>query len=201
MIIRPLDFLIGTVFGKVLQNIRMKIMFIGLAVLFTALVSSCSPKIPFTQSIREQYKLTPEELRGIQFYVSDQVVLRRAESNTAQKTTEEGRLIIESGKSIEQFTIRNGTRGALERVPDGKNLMISFEEGAERQLVFGSGQSRSGYYSLQALSWEDGRGLINYAGQSWYATEQSRNAILLFKMKSIRKLRVDTKVAKGKRVR
>jgi len=121
------ELVIGTVFGREPQNVRMKTPIIGLSVLFAILMASCSPKIPFTQSIREQYKLTPEELRGIQFYVSDQIVLRRAESNTAQKTTEEGRLVIESGKSIEQFTIRNGTRGALERVPDGKNLMISFE--------------------------------------------------------------------------
>ena len=162
--------------------------------------SACSPKIPFTQAVRDQYKLTPEELKGIQFYLSDPVALRKGEANENQKSTEDGKLIIESGKTIDQVTIKSNTEGAVESVPDLKSLTVSFEEGAEKYLVFSSIKSRNGFYSLQALNWENGRGKVSYAGQTWYASPGSDQAILLFKMKSIKKLRVNEKVAKGRRV-
>ncbi len=170
----------------------------GLALTF--LISSCSPKIPFTQAVRDRYKLTPEELRGIQFYISDPVALRRGESSENQKSTEDGKLVVESGKSIEQVTIKANTAGAVEQVPDFKTLSVSFEEGSEKNLVFSSAKSRNGYYSLQALSWKDGRGEVNYGGKTWFANPGSDQAILLFKMKSIKKMRVNEKVVKGKKV-
>jgi len=171
----------------------------GLGLLFS--FSACSPKIPFTQAVREQYKLTPEELKGIQFYLSDPVALRRGEANENQKSTEDGKLIVESGKTIDQITIKSNTEGAVENVPDLKTLTVSFEEGAEKYLVFNSLKSRNGYYSLQALSWENGKGKVSYGGQTWYASPGSDQAILLFKMKSIKKLRVNEKVAKGRKVK
>lgn len=170
------------------------------AIIVLILVSGCSPKVPFTQSVRDQYKLTPEELRGIQFYLSDPVALRRGEANENQKSTEDGKLIVESGKTIDQISIKSNTKGAVENVPDQKTLTVSFEEGAEKYLVFSSGKNKNGFYSLQALSWDNGRGKVSYGGQTWYASPGSDQAILLFKMKSVKKLRVNEKVAKGKKV-
>ncbi len=167
---------------------------------FSILLNACSPKIPFTQAIRDQYRLTPEELKGIQFYISDPVILRRGELNENQKTTEDGKLIVQSGKSIDQITIKSNTSGAAEQVVDLKTISISFEEGPEKYLVFSSAKNRNGFYSLQALSWENGRGQLNYGGQTWNAVPGSDQAILLFKMKSIKKLRVNEKVAKGRKV-
>ncbi|MBL7922993.1 MAG: hypothetical protein JNL88_02225 [Bacteroidia bacterium] len=169
-------------------------------VMFLFLLASCAPKIPFTQAIREQYKLSPEEMKGIQYYLSDPVALRRGETNENQKSTEDGKLVVESGRSIDQVTIKANTEGAMEQAVDLKTITVAFEEGAEKQLVFSSNRSRNGYYTLQALSWENGRGKINYGGQTWYSNPGSDKAILLFKMKSIRKLRVNEKVARGRKV-
>lgn len=164
------------------------------------LLGSCSPKIPFTQAIRDQYKLSPEEIKGVQFYVSDPISLRRGESNEQQKSMEDGKLVVQSGRTIDQVTIKANTKGAVEIVPDNKMLKVAFEDGAEKSLVFGSSANRNGYYSLQALNWKNGRGEINYGGQTFYSNSGSEQAVLLFKMKSIRKLRINEKVAKGKKV-
>lgn len=166
-----------------------------------SIVTSCSPKIEFTQSIREQYKLTPEEIRGIQFYLSDPVILRRGEDEKAQKTTEEGTLIIQSGKSLDQVTFKAFTPGAVESVVDNTTLKVAFEDGVEKQLVFGSSRSRNGFYQLQAMTWENGKGKVNYGGHTWYSGKGSDQAILLFKMKSIKRIRVNDQVAKGKKIR
>ncbi|MCE2846884.1 MAG: hypothetical protein LW707_07610 [Sphingobacteriales bacterium] len=164
------------------------------------LLFACSPKVPFTQQIREQYKLSPDEMRGIQFYLSDPVVLRRMEQSEREKKTEEGKLVIESGSSLDQLTFKANTPGLVDGVVDASTIKISFEDGAEKYMVFGSARSRNGYYGLQGLPADNGRVKINYAGQSWIAGRGSEQAILLFKMKSVRKLRVNDNVAKGKKL-
>lgn len=166
-----------------------------------ALLASCSPKIPFTQDIREKNRLTPEELKGIQFYLSDPVTLRRGDDEESKKSTDQGKLVIEKGRSLDQVSFRANTPGAIESVVDQSTFKVAFEDGPENYLVFGSSRNRSGYYSLQALTWDNGRGKINYGGKTWFTNQGSDKAILMFKMKSVRKIRVNDKVAKGKRVR
>lgn len=170
----------------------------ALAVLLFVL-PACSPRIPFTQEIRTQYNLTAEELRRIQFYVSDPVLLRRGIEND-KKRTEDGTLIIQTGKQIEQVFIKANTPGVVQQVVDNQRLAVAFEDGAENYLVFGSGVSRNGLYYLNALEWDQGRGKVNYNGQTWYSNTGSDAVYLLFRMKSIRELRVNEKVAKGRKV-
>jgi len=191
-------------FGTIFVSEKLKPMMtrnnLLIAFSFLFLLSSCSPKIPFTQAIRDQYQLNAEELKGIQFYLSDPIALRRGESNENQKSTDDGKLIVQSGKTIDQVTIKAKTPGAVDQVADLKTLKVAFEEGAEKALVFSSSKSRNGYYVLQAVNWKDGRGEINYGGQTWYSNQGSERAILFFKMKSIKRLRVNENVAKGKKV-
>ncbi len=164
-------------------------------------LSACSSKIYFTQAIRDQYKLTPEELKGIQFYLSDEIILRRGETNENQKSTEDGKLIVQSGKNIEQLVFKPNTEGGVEQVVDSKGMTVAFEEGAGNYLVFSSARNRNGLYTLQAMTWENGRGKVSYGDDVWYSAPGSEGAALMFKMKSIRKLRVNEKVAKGRKVR
>jgi hypothetical protein len=152
------------------------------------LLAGCSPKIPFTQSVREKHNLTAEELRRIQFYLSDPVILRRGNSQS-EKATEEGALVIKSGKNIEQVSFKANTPGTVSEVVSNSAMKISFEDGPEKMLVFSS--DKNGYYALKALSWErDGKGTINYGGQTYTAAPGSSNAILLFKMKSLKDVQV-----------
>lgn len=168
------------------------------AICALALLSSCSPKIPFTQTIRDQNNLTAEDLQRIQFYLSDPVILKRGNVSN-QKATEEGALVIKSGKNIEQVSFKANTPGTVSEVVSNSVLKMSFEEGAEKVLVFSS--DKNGYYSLKAVSWErDGRGTINYGGQTYIAAPGSSNAVLMFKMKSLKKVKVQEKVVKGKKL-
>lgn len=170
------------------------------AVVTLAVLSGCSPKIPFTQRVREQYNLSGDELKRIQFYISDPLVLQRGTNENA-KATEEGTLVIKSGSNVEQVYFKRNTPGAVSSVVDAQKMTVSFEDGAEKYLVFGSENDRSGYYRVQAVNWDkSGKGKINYGGQTYYAAPGSQDAILMFKMKSLRKLRVDQKVVKGKKI-
>ncbi|CAN5552101.1 hypothetical protein BH11BAC2_BH11BAC2_21570 [soil metagenome] len=178
-------------------SIRQSIFFSGVIVL----LSSCSPKIPFTQSIREQYKLTAEDMKGIQFYLSDPVALRRGASSENQKATEEGTLIVKSGKSYEEVNFKANTPGVVEQIVDVNKITVAFEDGKEKYLVFGSGNDRNGYYRLQAIGWEGGKGKINYGGQTYFSNVGSDATILFFKMKSLKDIKVDSKTVKGKKIK
>lgn len=166
-----------------------------------ALLSSCSPKIPFTQSVREKYKLTDEDLKHIQFYLSDAVVLKRGEELGREKQNENGTLVIKSGKNIEQVVFKRNTACVLNTVTDNNKFSVSFEDAANKFLVFGSQGDPDGYYSLKALEWNGGKGKINYGDQTYYSNQGSQKTFLMFKMQSLRKINVDEKVVKGKKVK
>ena len=107
---------------------------------------------------------------------------------------------MESGKSIDQLVIKANTRGGVEGVSDSRSIDVGFDEESGNFLTFSSGRNRNGVYTLQAITWENGRGKIRYGDAYWYAAKGSENAALMFKMKSIKKLRVTEKVAKGRKV-
>ena len=170
-------------------------LFIGIVIV---LLSSCSPRVPFTQAVREQYKLTAEDLKHIQFYISDPVYLRRGSNAQNEKATDQGTLVVKSGNTVEQVVVKKNTPGAVDEDVDADQLSVAFEDGADKHLIFGSKSDQYGYYHLLALSWDKGRGKINYGSETYYSNVGSDQAILMFRMKSLKEFKVTNKVAKGK---
>ena len=164
------------------------------------MIISCSPKVPFTQGIREKYKLNESELKAIQFYTSDVIVLKRGEVSEKEKETKEGTLTIKGGNKVEEVVIKAGTPCVIEQVYDGNRVSVSFEEGKNKYLVFGSLHSRNGLYTLQVLN-ENGKQTINYGEKLYYASTGSEQVFLVFKIKSLNKFELNQQVVKGKKVR
>lgn len=162
-------------------------------------LASCSPKVPFTQGIRDKYKLSEAELKAIQFYTSDIIILKRGESSEREKETTEGTLTIKGGNKVEQIVIKPNTPCVVEQVYDGNRLSVSFEDGKNKYLVFGSMQNRNGLYVLQVLN-ENNKKAINYGEKQYYASLGNDEIFLVFKIKSLNKFEVDQKVVKGKKV-
>ncbi len=163
------------------------------------LMVSCSPKVPFTQGLREKYKLNENELKAIQFYTSDIIVLKRAEINEKEKETTEGTLTIKGGSKVEEIVIRAGTPCVISKVHDGNRVSISVEDGANKFLVFGSLQNRNGYYVLQVMN-DRQKPTVNYGEKLYYVTTGSDPVFLVLKIKSLDKFELDQKVVKGKKV-
>jgi hypothetical protein len=76
---------------------------------------------------------------------------------------------------------------------------VAFEDGAEKSLVFSSKADRNGYYRLIMLN-ENGKYKVNYGGESYNVLNGSEQSILLFKMKSLKELKVNEKVVKGRKI-
>jgi hypothetical protein len=183
---------------KIKNNLMKNRAIIVLALTIPILMVSCSPQVrPFTQEIREKTRLTEQELKSIQFYTSNTVVLRRGETSGA-KETDKGELTVLTDAKVEEIIIKAGTPCLIKEVVDGNRVTVSFEDGAGKFLVFGSLRNRDGYYTLMALDWVNGKGKLNYGEKTYYSSPGSKDVFLTFKMKSLEKFRKDQKVVKGK---
>jgi hypothetical protein len=172
------------------------LMVIGLAFL----LSSCSQKlVPFTQEIRDSYKLSEEDLQSIQFYISKGFVLKRGE-RTGEKETDGGELTLKKEHFVEEVVVNAKTPCVVKRSVDGHTIMVEFEEGSDKFLVFGSKKNSDGFYTLRALEWSNGRGKINYGDKYYLSSPGSRDVFLALKLKSIESFRSEQKVLKGKKL-
>jgi len=166
-----------------------------------SVLTSCSPSlVPFTQQLRQQYKLQPDELESIQFYFSNTFVLRRGENND-KKDTNHGELTVLNDSKIEEIVIKAGTPCVIREVVDGTQVMVGFEENGNKYLVFGSINNQDGYYTLRAMEWNKGKGKVNYGEKTYYSSPGSKDVFLALKMKSLKRFDVDQKVAKGATVK
>ncbi|PCH93935.1 MAG: hypothetical protein COB85_06200 [Bacteroidetes bacterium] len=180
-----------------MKNIR-TIFIMGLAAM---ILGSCSPKIPFTQSIREQYKLGDKDLKVLQFYNSHEIVLNRAKRSAQEQEAVEGTLTITNDRSLDQVVIKAGTPGVVLKVPGTNTMGVSFEVGEGTVLVFGTSvKGDNERYSLMAPEWENNRGKIEYAGKTYYTSRGSGGVHLLFKLQRLSKYVKKQRVVKGRKI-
>ena len=89
--------------------------------------------VPFTQEIRVQHRLSDADLKNLQFYLSHRVTLRRELDSGSRQITGNHRLLLVSGKTIEEVVIEEHTPGVAVSIDPGA-MAISFEQGSS--LVF-----------------------------------------------------------------
>lgn len=162
-----------------------------------ALLGGCTT-VPYTQEMRDKYGMTPENLRKVQFYNSDEIVLERHIQRKAGKPTPGNRLELTQTDVIKKVTIPPETPGVVVGVTNDM-LEISFEEG--RSLFFGSSPARrkevGGLYCLLARDWTDRRGTVGYGGET-YLTAPGNGAVhLVVNLDDVRRFRIVNKTLKG----
>ncbi|MEY3343741.1 MAG: hypothetical protein RL090_1425 [Bacteroidota bacterium] len=169
-----------------------------ISALLIGLTSCGSVPASFTQNTRTKYDLSAEDLRSLQFYVSNDIVLTRY-SREDKKATQGGELTLLKDEVLERIVIRSGTPCLVHEVIDGNRIAFSFEDGASRYLVFGNIRNQDGRYTLQALDWKNEKGgLVNYGEKEYYASPESREAYIYLMVKSLERFKMDQKVVKGK---
>ncbi|EYF00664.1 hypothetical protein [Chondromyces apiculatus] len=97
--------------------------------LFALCLMGCGPRlVPFTHELRVQHNLTSKDLKNLQFYISHEVTLRRELESGGSQVTPGHKLLLLSGKSIEEVVIEKHTPGVATEVSD-RALAVSFEAG------------------------------------------------------------------------
>jgi len=167
----------------------------------TALVTSCSSNLtPFTQKLYEKNDWSEAELKKIQFYLSEDVVLRREVTEGGSKI-EGGAIKVVNGSKVEEIVIKKGTPGVLTFMPKENRFAVSFEEGNdERFLMFGPNPKYGDRYALLASGWKKNSGSVTYDGIKFYTTNDSAYAALLVNLKKIKKVQVKSRTAGGRKI-
>jgi hypothetical protein len=121
--------------------------FLVLSVISVVAVS-CSNKVPYTTYLANKYQFTENDLKKIQFYTSEDIILNTTESSS-NVGTQNGEVVISSNNSQDQIVIKRGTEGVLEKQIGTDKVSISFEVGEGKFLIFGTTGQREPF-KLQA---------------------------------------------------
>lgn len=162
---------------------------------------SCSPSLsPFTQKVYDEYHWNADDLKQIQFYISDDIVLRRKASEGETKI-QNGKIKTINGEKIEELIFKRGTPCVYLFSPKEERFAISFEQAdPPRYLMFGPNPKYSNRYVILAKEWDRNRGTITYEGSEWYTTTESAYACLLIDIKRATSIERKSTVVKGQKV-
>lgn len=90
--------------------------------------SGCAAYVPFTQELRNEHRLSNDDLKNLQFYNSHTITLRRELTKDSRQVTGSHKLLTIAGKLVEEVVIEEHTPGVIVKADSGR-LRVSFEEG------------------------------------------------------------------------
>lgn len=177
----------------------MKALTISLLALVT--FSSCGKNLKyFTEDLYDEYRWSEQELKSIQFYVSEDIVLYRGD-NDDDSRIKDGKILVENDRKVEEVIIKKGTPGVFVMSPKENRFAISFASDNDEFLMFGPNSKANGKFVLLAKEWERRSGEISYGGKTWRTSSDSAYAGLMVDIKKAGKTKYQTEKADGRRVR
>jgi hypothetical protein len=168
-----------------------------------AFMSACSPRYtPFTQRLYDEHRWSETELKRIQFYLSNDLVLRRELGGTNVQIVS-GEIKVRDGRKVEEIFIRQGTPGVFLFSPKENRFAISFESGAtnNRYLMFGPSARLNDRFTILGAEWDRQGGTVTYDGQQYQVDSAGALAGLLVNLKRARQVEVNSRVVGGRKVR
>lgn len=199
------------------------------ALLLGLSTTACSTLVPFTHELRAQSGLTGDELKNLQFYTSNKMVLRRELESGGRQITEGHKLRITSGKLIEEVVVDARTPGIAVAVSP-ETITVSFEPGSSLEFVLsgerftqtsasrpsgfaeapepfpGNHSDRSAYpergSELTGNYWlgVGSNGRVRYEGKAFDLIDSSNESYLMIDAESLNRIVKNRKVLKGLRL-
>ena len=169
------------------------------AILF--FVTSCSPRLSdYTTRLQKANNWSEDEIRQIQFYTSSPIILKKQIKEGSSEIIN-GKIKMENGRQIEEVLIPKGTPGVFLFSPKSERYAVSFEgDGEDKFLMFGPNPKAGNRYVLLASDWDKRRGKVTYSGKTYYVDSNSAYAGLQVDLRRIRKTKVSSRVAKGRKI-
>jgi len=160
------------------------------------LFASCASKRDFTTQVRKQYGLKDEILPKIQFFIAEDIVLYKADSESGL-AIQNGEVVVTNSASEDQIIIKAGTKGAFVKSNGPEKVAVRFESGEGRFLMFSGTGNYKGRFMLAAEKWENKKGVITYNNEKFYVTNASGASYLQFKLKKLNSYKKKSRVASG----
>lgn len=177
------------------------LLYVGAMFLILSL-GSCSKNLTyFTERLADENQWTESELKQIQFYVSQDIVLYRSQSAGGTEIRD-GKIIKKGKRKADEIVIHAGTPGILLFMPKDDRYAVSFDDSGY-YLIFGPGDKTNGRFTLRAKKWKSNRngGIITYGEEEYLTGSQSAYAALMVDMKRATSSKVTRGRASGRKVR
>ncbi|MBS1665625.1 MAG: hypothetical protein JST68_31590 [Bacteroidetes bacterium] len=158
--------------------------------------------VPFTRDLRQKLEKENIDLKQVQFYVDQKLILSRNLGDQRIAVTS-GVVKLENGKYINEVIVPSFTPGICEG-SEGDKLMISFEKG-NNNLAFGPG---SGYtfneFVLYGTEWKNGTAAVTYDSNKFRARcgtcQDVASATLVIRKSVAAKMERKSRTLKGRTV-
>jgi hypothetical protein len=141
------------------------------------LLSSCASYLPFTNHLRNDFHLGVEDMRRVQFYVSDEFNLRRDTTAENARLSPGGVVRYDQGRLIEEILVKRYTpcialRAVLNTDPPQYQIQVSFMPGDNADLItFGVKDDQQADsdspFLLLAPMWDGPQAKIQYDNKVW----------------------------------
>jgi len=172
----------------------------GLLIVGVCLAAGCAKRVAFTHDMRDKYQLGENELKQLQYFVTDTIRLRRVRAEKDYGVAG-SRLQKSSERDVDEIVIKANTPGVVEKV-GAHSLTISFEQG--NTLTFGTDENNpmawGGRYVFFADSWKSGHGEVTYDGRKYWATSPARYAHLSVNLEELKSATHYRRKVKGRKI-
>lgn len=168
----------------------------------SVLLFSCGSKIPFTNQIKDEFGLDAEtQMKKVQFYISQTIILQRVRQSGSQGTAENGVLVTNKSKEEDRITIQAQTPAVFEGYGKNGEMIIRFEVGQGRFLTFNVRQEGASSKYYLVATWDMNRGgELLYGNEKYTVQSSAGNAFLMVMLKKLQKTKRKDRVVKGMRV-
>jgi len=158
--------------------------------------------VPFTKDLRQKLEKENIDLKQVQFYVDQKLILAR-NLGDQKIAVSSGVVKLENGKYVNEVIVPSFTPGICEG-SEGDRLLISFEKG-NNNLAFGPG---SGYsfneYVLYGTEWKNGTAAVTYDSNKFRARcgtcQDVASATLVIRKSVADKMEHKSRILKGRTV-
>jgi len=154
-------------------------------------------RIPFTAQLREQWKFTDDEIKSLQFYVHDTVLLSR--EATEGNRVARGKLVASSGRY--EIELPAGTPGVAVRVEPNR-LWLCFETDCSATLMFscandGCIKGWDGKYNSLVRAYSGVEEEVDYGGATYL---MKPTTYIEIDEDALAKVQIERRVLPGKRL-
>ena len=164
-------------------------------------VLSCSQRVAYTTSLYDEYDLTAQSIKKLQFYTSSQIILQRSTQKGNQQISADGKLVVNERNQEDRIIINPSTKCVFEKAGDQGEVYIRFEVGQGKTLKFAARQNQSnGKYYLVAARQAGKGGEVEYGNQIYYANTASGNSFLMVSIQKLKRTQRKDRVVKGIKV-
>ena len=158
--------------------------------------------VPFTRELKQRLERDNVDLKQVQFYIDQKVVMSRNLGNEKVEV-HSGVVKFSNGEYINEVIVPAFTPGICEST-DNEKLMISFEKG-NNDLAFGLGSGYSANeYVIYGFDWKNGSAMVNFDNSRFRARCATCPDLAMAKL-VVRKSEIDrvekkTRVLQGRTV-